>query len=525
MKTGRILVALLTILMAKVAFTQDVTLRFSGAMNDGGYLRLDSVLVENLTRSWSETLLYPDTVLTFSSSSITDAVGGAPALKCYPNPFKGTTTVSVAVTENCHATLRLYNLAGKLLAEKSQELAVGENVFRVSLRNTQVAMLAVGTQKGQSTVKLLNGTSASENAISFSNYSRIFEKRLSSNPFQPGDRMRYTGYATAGGAFTVSVPVEQVQNGSGNVPLSFSVTVPVGALCGLFAVSDSTRVFFSRGNLQYTTTGVHAVAGGGTARGTWRFAPNQWDTIGYDNKYIDSAYTGWIDLFNWATSGYHDPNDPYNINYQPYSWDYNHPTGNLSLNWHGYGPSYNMPDTSLIGTSSNYDWGVYNAISNGGNAPCMWRTLTKAEWDYLLFTRITASGIRYAKATVNGMTGLVIVPESWNPENRAFNSPNVSSAPYTSNVFTATRWDTLENAGCAFLPAAGCRQGDTVRIVGPGDTLRGQLVDWVGLHGMYWSSSCYSSCCAYYIVFFIGYLQHHYFYREYGSSVRLVKDL
>ena len=71
-----------------------------------------------------------------------------------------------------------------------------------------------------------------------------------------------------------------------------------------FSVSRGMTVYFSPGNLQWSATGTHAISGGGTASGTWRFAEHQWDIIGEDNQNISSSYRGWIDLFGWGTSGY-----------------------------------------------------------------------------------------------------------------------------------------------------------------------------------------------------------------------------
>ncbi len=69
-----------------------------------------------------------------------------------------------------------------------------------------------------------------------------------------------------------------------------------GFSIGVFSVSATDSVLFSPGNLQWSATGSHAVAGGGTAAGTWRFALNQWDMIGAANSNVSSTYTGWIDL-------------------------------------------------------------------------------------------------------------------------------------------------------------------------------------------------------------------------------------
>jgi hypothetical protein len=43
----------------------------------------------------------------------------------------------------------------------------------------------------------------------------------------------------------------------------------------------------------------------------------------------------------------------------------------------------------------------------------VWFVLSSDEWKYLLTKRRTDSGIRYAKATVNGVFGLVLLPDDW----------------------------------------------------------------------------------------------------------------
>ncbi len=266
-----------------------------------------------------------------------------------------------------------------------------------------------------------------------------------------------------------------------------------------FSVSASTRVLFSPGNLQWSaknggsTATTHTVAGGGTAAGTWRFAPNQWDAIGIANSNISSSYSGWIDMFGWGTSGY---SSKYPYMSSTTNSDYGNGANNIS--------------------GTNYDWGVYNAIYNPRtqttDAPGTWRTLTNAEWDYLIDIRSTTSGIRYAKATVNGMAGLIIVPDNWSISTYALDSTNAPRTSYTSNIINSLQWPTLENAGCAFLPAAGVRSGTS-------------SVYYVGSHGQYWSASCNGSGNAYRIIFFSGGVYTAYSNRYYGQSVRLVMDV
>ena len=261
----------------------------------------------------------------------------------------------------------------------------------------------------------------------------------------------------------------------------------------VFSVSATQKVMFSPGNLQWSATGSHAIIGGGIAAGTWRFASNQWDTIGAGNNNISSTYTGWIDLFGWGTSGYN--------NKYPYM---------TKTTYADYGNG----DNDIADTY--YDWGVYNAIynskTNTTEAPGTWRTLTKDEWGFLLNDRTPLSGIRYAHAEVNGVNGIIIVPDNWEHSIYSLNNVNSNDASYTSNIINATDWSKLEAVGCVFLPAAGSRGGTSVNSV--------------DFTGRYWSASYYNSDGSHHI--FIGpnaVSTTNSTGRSEGLSVRLVKNV
>ena len=259
---------------------------------------------------------------------------------------------------------------------------------------------------------------------------------------------------------------------------------PVGAINGLFTINvDGDQVYFSQGNLQYQASSD-----------TWRFAENQWDYIGEDNNKISPIYNGWIDLFGWGTSGYnHGANC-----YQPWS------TSLTNSDYYAYGYYfYNLNDQN-----DKADWG-YNPISNGNNTNKQWRTLTQPEWDYVINTRSTTSDIRYAKANVNGMNGVILLPDDWNSSNYSLSNANSPTASFSSNMLSASLWNILESVGAVFLPAAGYRSGISMYIVGS--------------CGCYWSASRNANDGAY----FVEISQHLYVNscsRCYGSSVRLVKD-
>jgi len=274
---------------------------------------------------------------------------------------------------------------------------------------------------------------------------------------------------------------------------------PTGAINGKFTINaDGDQIYFSQGNLQYRAS-----------TNTWKFAENQYDYIGDANSNISSSYDDWIDLFGWGTSGYHDTNDPYIVNFQP--WSSSDSLLDNDYNSYGYGPSTNMPDMNLTGTSANYDWGVNNPISNGGNTANQWRTLTWFEWSYVLNTRNTTSGIRFAKAQVNEINGVILLPDDWTTDTYNLNNTNSIGASYSSNVINASQWATIENVGGIFLPAAGGRFGTTVADVSDS--------------GFYWLSSSDSSCCAYYVYIYNSGIYIVNYRRYLGRSVRLVCDV
>ncbi len=232
-------------------------------------------------------------------------------------------------------------------------------------------------------------------------------------------------------------------------------TAPEGAIPALFSISETQQVFFSKGNLQYQAS-----------TGTWRFAEHQWDYVGgtgygaeygtvYENgvkcsnNEISQSYSGWIDLFGYATSGWNNNNHYY----QP--WD-TESTGWVIDNygygyWDGEYANYDM-----TGDQANCDWGIYNPISNGGNQAGIWRTPSGWDMSYIYSYRPNAA-YKHSIATVNGVPGTIILPDAWIlPEGVDFLP---SADYYTDNVYDLEKWAILENAGAVFLPNNGYRVG------------------------------------------------------------------
>lgn len=230
-----------------------------------------------------------------------------------------------------------------------------------------------------------------------------------------------------------------------------------------FSVADHRYVFFAPGNLLYNKTTE-----------VWSFMESQYEIVEEEDLDVGDDYANWdvVSSFGWGTSGYNNTaNDLNAICYNPYNTSIASlaPPLDASLNKFGYGPSTNMTDRNLVGTSANYDWGVYNRISNGGNIAGQWRTLTAEEWSYVLFERASSpvnrmENARYAKAIVNSNPGVILFPDSYiHPTDVSvptqINMPDVNS---DVNTFNGNDWIAMENAGCVFLPANGWRGGTIV---------------------------------------------------------------
>lgn len=267
--------------------------------------------------------------------------------------------------------------------------------------------------------------------------------------------------------------------------------VPEGAIPGKFTIDgNGNKVYFSKGNLQYI---------GSASTPYWKFADNQWDYLG-DNGQGSTNQNVDRDLFGWGTSGYNHGA----VCYQPWS------TSEEESDYYAYG-NYIY---SLYHQTGQADWG-YNSINNGGNTINLWRTLSNLEWVYVFDTRSTLSGIRYAKAKVNNVNGVILLPDDWSTNYYSLYSTDTPSASFTRNTITASQWSTLEQHGAVFLPAAGTRGGTSIGNEGS--------------YGRYWSASRHyepphyiSNCadCIYFLDTNIG--TTGFVYNSAGGSVRLV---
>ena len=300
----------------------------------------------------------------------------------------------------------------------------------------------------------------------------------------------FTNWTEGGSVVSSNASYSFTVSGNRTLVANFETSVPIGAINGLFTINaNGDQVYFSQGNLQYI---------GSASTPYWKFADNQWDYLGTTTGQNSASQNVDRDLFGWGTSGWNNGN----TYYRP--WDTNNSSG------HSYGP---QGQYDLTGSYANADWGVYNPISNGGNQANQWRTLTQSEWYYVFNTRSTTSGIRYAKATVAGVNGVILLPDDWHSEYYSLSNTNDSGASFNSNTISMIDWaSSFEAHGAVFLPAAGTRNGTSLY--------------YLGSNGIYWSSSSNLTEYAWVVDFTDNFFLTDYFLeRYYGYSVRLVQDL
>lgn len=265
---------------------------------------------------------------------------------------------------------------------------------------------------------------------------------------------------------TSNISNTTTQTSTGNI----SSSVPNGAINGKFSVSENKQVYFSKGNLQYKASTK-----------TWRFAEHQWDYIGEGNNNISPTYDGWIDLFGWGT---------------------------------GDNPTETSADKTKY--SSFVDWSINIFVE-----AFSWHTMTIDEWRFLLEKRNTMSGVRYVKAIVNGINGVILLPDNWNKSIYKLRKTNNEDASFKANNISLSDWtNKFENNGAIFIPAAGSRRFEVT-------TLKNDVKGY-GYYGSYWSSTAGQNGYALYYGFsndYFVFYSPNYRPKGYGCSVRLVCDI
>ena len=287
-KTFLLLICLLVCCVA--AFSQSVTLTFTAKDVANHYVQLNRVTITNLTKSWQETIYWPDTTLTMQNGT-----GIADVETCHgaslqlsqnnPNPFTGTTEVSLMVAEEDEVMLDIADVNGKTVGTNRMRPQAGIHQFRVTL-STSGTYIMTARQNGQtSSIKMVCNGGGDGNRIEYTGnggdashasatQSKNGPKYTTTHPFNFGDQMEYVGYATINGSEAESQRISQPQGASQTFTLQFAETqhqLPTvttnavsnitytSAMVGGSVISDGGATVFDRG-VCYSTNPMPTVS-------------------------------------------------------------------------------------------------------------------------------------------------------------------------------------------------------------------------------------------------------------------------
>lgn len=261
----------------------------------------------------------------------------------------------------------------------------------------------------------------------------------------PGTKLSADGHVTGTGvnANSENVTVNTALKANDFIKSGFTLKNPVFAAPGAdyavktsggvltqFSVSSTQKVYFSRANLKYNAT-THV----------WSFHTNQIDECpgsgtGTGTVYLDGGAE--MDRFCWGYSG----------NTSVSATD-DWVDGSRNLNW-----------------TDGTDWGCALEGTAYGDH---WRTLTAAEWEYLLKSRQGKRFLRVAwkqmgfphfgnGTNLAGVTGIIIAPDGYTGGS-SYSEWNQVAKIHTFGTNVASV-NALLNDGCVFLPALGYRDND-----------------------------------------------------------------
>ena len=179
----------------------DYTVRFIGRLNGAHYQRMDSVRFTNLTRGWSETIIYPDTIIVLNATvDVLDnefKTGGFE--QNVPNPFDCHTMVELSVPQDENVRLQLFDAAGKQCAELNVALNAGSHKFEITASKPQAYILKAVAGAKTYSVRMINVGSCGRDGIRYSGKADVLAKFYTENEFFLGDNIEYVGFANIDG--------------------------------------------------------------------------------------------------------------------------------------------------------------------------------------------------------------------------------------------------------------------------------------------------------------------------------------
>ena len=178
------------------------------AENNGQYVPLDSILVENLTQGVDTTLYAPDTILIieYVAGIWENGTGDENTLSVsqnYPNPFKGKTEFTLYLPEQENIKITGRDIIGRELVHYENILNQGNHSFAFYAGNETYYLLTVFGKQTSQTIKMLNAGSTTTNGekcnlVYTGNKGDAIgykpQKAINNFGFSLGDELKYSAY-------------------------------------------------------------------------------------------------------------------------------------------------------------------------------------------------------------------------------------------------------------------------------------------------------------------------------------------
>jgi uncharacterized protein (TIGR02145 family) len=179
------------------ALASQIIITFEATLQ-GGPIPLDSILVENLTASGDTTIYHPDHILVLElSTRVKEHMNDAPPLRSVPNPFAGSTEIQVVSTGG-ELRLVVYDAMGRATTALHMEAADGLHRFSYNSGLPGVHIVSVEQNGRRHGLRLvaMEGSGAADGTLSHLGHAGTPRGGRSLFTWQPGDELRYVGYAS-----------------------------------------------------------------------------------------------------------------------------------------------------------------------------------------------------------------------------------------------------------------------------------------------------------------------------------------
>jgi len=349
------------IISSTTAFAQDIHVTFSGT---GAATRVDSVIATNLATSESVSLPGNETlVLTANSGIPTDSELAGIGI-VYPNPFSGTTALSISISKPQMVSVRIQNLVGQIVAQTNENLQPGDNEFTLTVNAAGVYWVSVISEQGTGSYKVI--CTEATDAVNRIHYRGIgyHNLQLPENKssqtvytlgYKPGEIILYKCYSGKYATVLTDSPVD-----SRNYEVEFVACLDADAR-GYSIVNIGNQTWMAE-NLAY----LPAVSPPDTVSG----AEQHCYVYGYEGDTVNKAkettnYTTYGVLYNWEAakaacpSGWHLPGDDEWMILEKY-------LGMSESDANNYG----LRDSGEVGKKlrSAAGWNAWGATWNGDNS-------------------------------------------------------------------------------------------------------------------------------------------------------------